>query len=276
MVFISTDGMDAAEALRSSPPATWWIAFVTGLCTVVGVTCKMIDTDRGETRLRASNAFAAGYSMLMFLLSFQWLVLDLGGGTLPGVRAALVSRPWVDLVDGASQGQQICVYMLAYMAQDMVVRCLFWELDLRYILHHLACLGGLGLVLFAGLHPVYCVALSVSEFSTPIVCLFEIAQAELGSMKKYIMPCGILLNLCFPVRVAWFTWVFYLVAFEYRKHSFYQLSIENCGFLCTGLLVLVNWSWYFDLLVGSVRTLLEDSSPAEVDTAPDPSLKKAQ
>lgn len=272
---VSATTVDAAEMLKPLP-RVWWMVLVTILVATCGFVCKFVDQENGEKRLRSSNSFAAAYSLLMFLFSFQWLVLDMSGGTLEGVHATLVSNPWEAFAHHAHEGQQICVFMLAYMVQDVVIRFFFAETDFRYLVHHFSCIVGLILVLFVGLHPIYCVALSISEFSTPVVCLFEVAQMEQGSMNKYIKPCGVLLNLCFPVRVAWFTWTFYLFAFEYRHRTFLELTPENVGFVCVGLLVLVNWSWYIDLLVGTIRTLQEDKPPAKIDKIPDPKVKKAQ
>lgn len=252
-----------AEAVSSG-----WLLATMAAVAAAGLSCKSVDlATGGPGSLLVTNAFAAAYSLLLFFMAFEWLVLHLGGGTVDGVRGVLVSAQPEAAIAGGDRlaGQRICVLMWAYMLQDLLVRFLHDELDPRYVAHHAACLGGLAMVLFAGYHPLYCVALGVSEFTTPVICFFEMVQADKARLGKYFELCGVLLNVLFPLRVGWFCWAFYLWMFEYRKHELLALTCDNVGFACTSVLVAINFSWWVQLLAGSVAALVSTDADADAD-----------
>jgi len=230
---------------------------------MMGVMCKVVDATKptqGKRVLRCSNAFAAAYAALVSYLCTDWLFFAIGNGDFAKIRDALVAEdPWLEIDKSLGEaGQSLCIVIFAYMVQDIVQRLLGSHMDVRYFLHHFACLGGLSLVLFYNHHPIYCAALAISEFSTPVVSLFEIAESERGALKRFVEPCGMLLNVLFPIRIAWFNWTFYLFAFEkrgFKPFTFEMIGRDEIGLVCTLILVLINWSWYFTLVRGTLQAL---------------------
>lgn len=236
------------------------VAVACAAATGVGLVCKSVDhADSVPLRtLRCTNSFSAGYSLLLFVLSLDWLVLGLARGSWRELRAVLSTPPRGMLrAEDVASGERICVLVLAYMVQDLTVRILYRELDVRYVLHHSACLLGLAMVLVLGHPPIYCVALTLSELSTPVVCLFEVADMERGALQRWIEPCGVLLNLLFPLRCAWFAWTFYLWIAVVRTEPLLAPTLDNLGFLSVAILLLVNFSWWSKLLWGTAVALLD-------------------
>jgi len=233
---------------------------VTAGLTTVGYFTKKLDYDRGK-ELRCCNSFAAGFSMFLFLACTEWLFFNLSQGSFWELHKVLCSNPKKTIgPDDVVAGDRLCVYIFAYMFQDVVQRVLANDVDFRYMCHHIACMIGLILVLVFGQSPLHCIAMCVSEFSTPVVCLIEVAQTEGKNVKKFLEPCGILLNLLFPLRIMWFSYTFYCWICVYRTESLLALTLDNIGYVLTFFLLVINWSWWLQLVWATAKMLIEQNN----------------
>ncbi|CAK9031977.1 Hypothetical protein SCF082_LOCUS19872, partial [Durusdinium trenchii] len=230
----------------------WFMAGATALVTACDAVCRRVDAEAGAEQLRLSNAFAASFALVMSLMSLDYVFLQLGQGSWEEIEAVLHPSRGVALGPSeAAAGLRICVMMFAYMVSDLVERVMYSQLDVRMVTHHLACLVGLVLAIGFGHSPVYCVALSISELSTPAVCLFEVIEAEGSRMAKFMDPTGYTLNVVFPVRVAWFSWLCWIWISELQPQDLEGPTRNSLGVGCVVVLTLLNWSWYLQLLIGT-------------------------
>jgi len=212
---------------------------------------------------RATNGLSAGFSFVLFLLCSDWLVVGLAGGDLsrlPEVLRFVCVRDFPEPIDKSARF--ICKLIASYMLQDIVVRIVHWHIEVRYVIHHLACLAGIWLALNDYCTTFACVALAISEFSTPIVCLFEVAFAEKGPLEFLIEPCGIALNILIPIRLAWFVYCFYAFVDVYNTNPDITVG-DGLGLSCSGVLVLINATWYWDLLSGTLQALRSKTDGAQ-------------
>jgi hypothetical protein len=106
-----------------------------------------------------------------------------------------------------------------------------------------------------GQNPVYCMALAVGEFSSPIVGMLEVALKEdITGLKIF---AGAMINILFPFRVLWFGWVHYVWTFNHPGSYLVATSVnmDSIGYSCSLVLLLLNIYWFLTILYKSVGAL---------------------
>uniref|UniRef100_A0A7S2W2J5 TLC domain-containing protein n=1 Tax=Mucochytrium quahogii TaxID=96639 RepID=A0A7S2W2J5_9STRA len=224
-----------------------------------GYLTKTLDqTNTGGVQSRCTNAFCATTTLFLSLASLD-LFAEMCNYSLYGVNDILFynsPRHFKFLEHQKAQADTLGLYMFAYMTQDMVVRYIYRRLEFRYFIHHMACVVPVTLCFVADQTPIFLIAATISELSTPVVCLFEVGQREGGYAKKYIMPCGVLMNILFPLRFLWFCYLT-AAAFYELCNSGVALAInpDNISFSALIILLLCNGSWWLQILLGTVKEI---------------------
>lgn len=107
------------------------------------------------------------------------------------------------------------------------------------------------MVLFLGYTPQYCLLLAASEITTPIVCLFSIADFEKKEWKLYPAAATALL---FPFRTWWFGYLVWIAVVE-KTDLVVGLNAEFVGFLCLLVLFALNLKWMYKVACGVVQVI---------------------
>lgn len=252
--------------LESSERTLWGFSFV--LISSVGLFARYLDEveqrEAGRLLLRHTNMFCAAFTGSVAILYFSIIVLQAGNATLEGVLDVLVGKARLSPV---LELNVRCVHnmMLAYMVQDLVGRAIWKNWKLPFVVHHIACIVGLVNCLWLGQTGMFGAAVGISEFSTPIVAVVEIARAT--RLTKLVVVAGILLNLVFPFRVVLFSYFSYLWAMEHSDSPFHPESDDRetllrlSGLAAVVTLTLLNWTWWNALVQGTIQTLQAPNAP---------------
>jgi len=168
---------------------------------------------------------------------------------------------FVRLVDGRdhlndTEEEMGCIlhaFLLGYMLQDLIARLVLHDNDLGYFIHHVACIVGILICLIYGQSSVFCAAIGLSEFSTPLVGILSIAK--ITKMDKLLFYGGLLLNIQWPIRVALTSWICYIWYFQHLDSPFINENLKYADYVVNSIglvlgttLALLNWIWWGELL----------------------------
>lgn len=216
--------------------------------------------DRSANNVRCQNFLSGTFTFVVSIVIANWFA-EATNGKWQGLGHVVTEgahNPYLN-----DQANLINVLLLAYMIQDVLASIANFNFMPAYLVHHAACITGLVMTIFMGQNPVYCMALAVGEFSSPIVGLLEIAMKEdLSGLKVF---SGALLNLLFPFRVAWFGWVHYVWTYNHPGSYLVAtgVNMDSIGYTCSGVLFALNVYWFLKIVYKSLAAACGSSDEDE-------------
>jgi len=249
-----------------------WLAGGLGVF-FVGLFARFLDEleERrvGQLALRHTNMFCATFTLTISCVYFSIIFIQAGKANFKGFFGVLVGKEHLSALE-EFQARVAHALMLAYMIQDLIGRFFWKNLRITFVVHHFASVIGLVNCLFLGQSGMFGAAAGLSEFTTPLVSMLEIARIE--KLHRVILPGGILLNFLFPLRVLLFTYFTVLWVLEHQESPFFvsfrhqNFMLNLSGTISFITLTCLNWNWYWELLKLTIKTLTRKSHEQKKET----------
>ncbi|GBG26319.1 Hypothetical Protein FCC1311_025402 [Hondaea fermentalgiana] len=261
MTNVSEKLSGVADALGANMPTSSHKVSLWALCAVsvsfVGLFARYLDEveERKNNRLllRFTNLFCGTFCCIVSVMYYSIIFIQAGHGTVAGFYDVLVGKTLLSPLE-EFQVSVVNALMLAYMSQDLVGRLIWKNFRWQFVLHHVACIVGLVNSMFFGQSGMFAAAVGLSEFSTPLVTVVEIARAD--GMNKLFQSFGVVLFFIFPARVFLFTYLNYLwlavhdESPAFGAHEKYPHMVGVTSMSSIVVLTFLNWVWWGNLLQG--------------------------